>query len=71
MPIEGRGGRTTIWNGVTYPSIRAAARANGISHTQMVNRLNAGYTCDEDVPGVGRPTTAPPQEPEPGGGSDG
>lgn len=37
------------WNGVTYPSIREAARAVGVSHATMVYRLRSGYTSDEDL----------------------
>lgn len=38
-----------VWNGITYPSIAAAARACGISNTAMRSRLARGYTSDDDM----------------------
>lgn len=37
------------WNGKQYPSVNAAAKAIGISFKTMKNRLNKGYTCDDDM----------------------
>lgn len=37
------------WNGIEYESISDAARANFVNEVTMLNRVNAGYTCDDDV----------------------
>lgn len=47
------GSKPCSWNGVSYSSISEAAKANGIGITSMSRRLQAGYTCDEDMPGRG------------------
>lgn len=41
------------WNGIHYPSVSAAAKANNIGRHTMLYRLKCGYTCDEDMPGQG------------------
>lgn len=39
-----------VWNGVSYKSKAAAARALGV-HTQAIcNWINKGYSCDDDIP---------------------
>lgn len=38
------------WNGVEYPSQKAAAKAVGITTHAMHSRLIRGYTCDADMP---------------------
>jgi predicted GIY-YIG superfamily endonuclease len=43
------------WNGVTYPSIKAAAKGVGVTTSVMQNRKSAGYTCDSDLLRVRRP----------------
>ena len=46
--------KNCTWNGKEYPSISSAARANNnISPAAMRLRLNAGYTCDDDMVGQG------------------
>lgn len=42
-----------VWNGINYPSIRAAAEASGVHYSTMQERLAQGYICDEDMPGMG------------------
>lgn len=42
-----------IWNGIEYLSIAAAARANGITPSTMLERLQKGYACDSDILGKG------------------
>lgn len=40
---------TCNWNGIEYPSMAAAARANGVNERTMRRRIAKGYTCDEDL----------------------
>jgi hypothetical protein len=42
--------RKTVWNGVEYPSLNAAAKALKVTYDTLQNRLRKGYTCDADVP---------------------
>lgn len=42
-------GITCSWNGVEYPSYSSAAEACGISAPAMINRINRGYKCDQDL----------------------
>lgn len=44
--------RLTEWNGIIYPSIAAAARANNLSYVAMKGRISKGYKCDDDMVGV-------------------
>lgn len=37
------------WNGIKYPSITAAAQANGVPLETMSTRLRRGHTCDSGV----------------------
>jgi hypothetical protein len=37
------------WNGVQFASVRAAARALGVSSELMSWRIRRGYTSDEDL----------------------
>lgn len=50
---EGRSGRgkECVWNGVLYPTITAAAEICGIDTSSMIERVNKGYTCDDNMPG--------------------
>jgi hypothetical protein len=41
--------RKTVWNGVEYPSLNAAAKALKVTYDTLQNRLRKGYTCDADV----------------------
>jgi GIY-YIG catalytic domain-containing protein len=45
-----RTGYVITWNGIEYPSVSEAARANNIGNSAMRKRLKNGYTCDNDVP---------------------
>lgn len=53
--LRGGGGKGShkskviIWNGVRYPSISAAARANNVAVRSMSERVSRGYTCDSDM----------------------
>ena len=38
-----------VWNGVNYKSITAAARDLGLTVQGMSDRINRGWTCDEDA----------------------
>lgn len=38
------------WNGIKYPSIKAAAKSLGIDKEVMRDRVLKGYVCDTDVP---------------------
>jgi hypothetical protein len=42
--------RKTVWNGIEYPSLNAAAKALNVSYDTLQNRLRKGYICDADVP---------------------
>lgn len=42
-------GKATTWNGITYPTLVAAAKANGLSITAMQSRILRGYTNDDDL----------------------
>lgn len=42
-------GIETHWNGVTYPSIAAAAEANGVTIGTMKERVDKGYVADSDL----------------------
>lgn len=42
-------GREVGWNGVTYPSLREAAKANTLTEAQLRYRLGWGYAQDSDV----------------------
>lgn len=42
-------GKSIEWNGVSYPSIHAAARSLGIATKTLRERLNKGYRYDSDV----------------------
>jgi len=44
--------KRVMWNSIGYLSISEAARANGVAVNTMWNRLNNGYTCDDDMPGA-------------------
>lgn len=50
---DGRKGRTfgvsCTWNGIEYPSISHAARANNVHYVTMKIRVERGLTCDEEV----------------------
>ena len=37
------------WNGITYPSISAAAKANDVAPQIMHTYIRNGHTCDDDV----------------------
>jgi hypothetical protein len=37
------------WNGIQYPTIRAAAKTNGVTETAMRRRLSRGYAHDNEV----------------------
>jgi len=41
--------RPCIWNGVRYPSIKTAARANHLSPPAMHYRLRQEYTNDDEM----------------------
>lgn len=41
--------KSCVWNGVSYASISDAARAMGISFSNMQNRLRNGWACDSDI----------------------
>ncbi|QPC81040.1 hypothetical protein G4Y79_15155 [Phototrophicus methaneseepsis] len=41
--------RPVMWNGVQYPSIYEAAKANGMSRECMLYRVRKKYRCDADV----------------------
>ncbi len=41
--------KPTTWNGIHYWSRSDAAKACGISQQCMSERINRGYTCDEDM----------------------
>lgn len=43
------GAKPTVWNGIEYPSIAAAAREVGVSQRAMQKRLVKSYTCDDDL----------------------
>lgn len=45
-----RTGNIVKWNGVEYPSVSEAARANNIGNSAMRKRLKHGYKQDSDVP---------------------
>lgn len=38
-----------IWNGITFPSLKAAAEYCGISTGSMHGRFAKGYICDDDM----------------------
>ena len=38
-----------VWNGITYDSIRKAAKDNNITYQSMRRYVSLGYTCDKDV----------------------
>ena len=42
-------GKSCQWNGIQYSSISAAAAANGVENSTMRERLEKGYSCDEDI----------------------
>lgn len=42
------------WNGIEYPSVAAAAKANGISRQAMWERIRKGYSLTSDMIGTGR-----------------
>lgn len=44
-----RPGASCRWNGIEYPSIAAAARANHIDPSAMWHRVNSGRTRDEEI----------------------
>lgn len=44
-----RRSKAVVWNGVPYSSISAAARANNVNFATMWQRLNKGYSSDEEV----------------------
>lgn len=48
--VDAQLGRISVWNGIYYRSVKAAARANGISSSGMHHRLKAGYSCDGNLP---------------------
>jgi len=37
------------WNGITYPTVKDAAKALGISTFAFRYRIKQGYTCDDDM----------------------
>ena len=41
--------KKTVWNGIEYPSLQAAAQACKVDYSTMWARLRNGYTCDDDV----------------------
>lgn len=41
--------KAVIWNGVEYSSLRVAAEALGVNYSTMRSRVQAGYTCDQDI----------------------
>jgi hypothetical protein len=41
--------RSVKWNGIEYESVTEAARAVGVTKPAMWQRLQKGYTCDEDM----------------------
>ncbi len=43
-------GRPCSWNGIQYRTLSAAARANNVHLVTMKQRIDAGYTCDDDMP---------------------
>lgn len=52
-----RYGKTCVWDGVTYRSVKLAAKATGINYGTLVERMYRGYTCYEDIPeGWRKPT---------------
>ncbi len=46
-----RKGVSCIWNGIAYPSLKAAARSIGITSDNLRKRLDKGYTRDSDMVG--------------------
>lgn len=40
----------TTWNGITYPSLKEASAANGLSRSMLARWIRRGYICDSDVP---------------------
>lgn len=47
----GNGVHPCVWNGIEYPSIKAAAQANNIDYRLMQQRIANGYTSDGDMKG--------------------
>lgn len=47
--VDIRYGAPCAWNGIQYPSIAAAARANHIDPSAMWHRVNSGWTRDEEI----------------------
>lgn len=38
-----------VWEGVSYPTIKAAAKAAGVNYSTMAARISRGYTCSADI----------------------
>jgi hypothetical protein len=49
--------RECSWEGITYPSVKDAAKGAGVALITMHRRLKAGYTCDADVTKKAKPVT--------------
>ena len=41
--------KCVLWNGIEYRSIREAAEANGVNYSTMRSRVQAGFSCDDEI----------------------
>lgn len=46
-----------VWNKIQYSSVSSAARALGINSSSLIERLDRGYGCDDDVQSRETPVT--------------
>ena len=49
MRLRWHTGQPCEWNGITYPSITAGAKALGITAHALKRRLHQGWRCDADI----------------------